>query len=336
MRLFPRRLRRLLLPVELAALVTLAAIFGALALVGFVAIPLDKARRLLRVAGFGLAYTLIEVGVLAAAGVVWLRHPRLGKPSGRDEVWVEANRRLLAWALGSVLGAARACFGFEVEVEGPEHAAFGDPNPLLVLARHGGPGDSFALVYLLLTRYQRRVRIVVKEILAIDPALDVLLNRLGCCFLPSGPPRGEALASRLAVAARDLSRGDALLVFPEGGNWTPKRRRRAIHRLRSERGAAAARPAVLMTNVLPPRPAGVLACLDARPDLGVVVVAHAGLDRLTSARQMWSGIPLSTKMRVRAWPAAAPPTGDEERKAWLTTEWATVDAWVDACHSNPR
>jgi hypothetical protein len=29
-------------------------------------------------------------------------------------------------------------------------------------------------------------------------------------------------------------------------------------------------------HVLPPRPAGVLACLAARPDLDVVVVAHTG------------------------------------------------------------
>ena len=53
-----------------------------------------------------------------------------------------------------------------------------DGGPLLVLARHAGPGDSFALVELLLSRYGRRPRIVLKEDLLWDPGLDVLLSRL--------------------------------------------------------------------------------------------------------------------------------------------------------------
>ena len=40
-------------------------------------------------------------------------------------------------------------------------------------------------------------------------------------------------------------------------------------------------------ELLPPRPAGVFACVDARPGLSVVVVAHAGLDRLVRVRDEW-------------------------------------------------
>jgi hypothetical protein len=84
-----------------------------------------------------------------------------------------------------------------------------------------------------------------------------------------------------------------------------------------------------MTNVLPPRFGGVLACLDARPELQVVIVAHAGLDRVTSMRQGFEALPFRTPMTVRMWPAAKVPDTDADRKAWLTTEWAVVDEWID-------
>jgi 1-acyl-sn-glycerol-3-phosphate acyltransferase len=62
--------------------------------------------------------------------------------------------------------------------------ALSEEGPVLVLARHGGPGDSFALVHLLLTRYHRSVRIVLKDILQLDPLIDVRLNRLGVLLSP--------------------------------------------------------------------------------------------------------------------------------------------------------
>lgn len=317
-------------------IVVLAAGFAITTVIGAIISPLARRRRLLRTAAFGLAYCATEVAVIVAAAMLWLRRPRLGRWRwGSEAAWVASHQALLAAALGAVLGAADRCFGFEVVLaDSPEPAALKTPPPVLVLARHGGPGDSFALVHLLLTRYHRRVRIVLKEILQLDPVLDLLLNRLDCCFLPARRGSGEDLAERLAGMARRMAAGDALLVFPEGGNWTPERRRRAIRRLGVDQGPEAARTAALMTNVLPPRPAGVLACLDARPELSVVVVAHAGLDRVVRIGQAWDQMPFTTPMTVRAWPAAAVPDGKDAQLTWLTTEWATVDEWVEAHHTN--
>jgi hypothetical protein len=109
---------------------------------------------------------------------------------------------------------------------------------------------------------------------------------------------------------------------------------RAINRLRRDHRSEAARTASLMTNVLPPRPGGVLACLAARPDLPVVVVAHAGLDRVVSARQGWDQLPITTPMKIRVWPTAEVPPGEEAQLAWLTLEWAVVDEWVDTFHAD--
>lgn len=331
----PRPVRRLLAPLVAAFLVVLMAGFVLAAVTGAVAAVFDRRRRLLRTALFALAYAAMEVVVLVAAGGLWLRRPRVGRlRSGSEAAWITAHQRLLESALGWVLGAAHRCFGFDVVVtDTPTPDALVASPPVLVLARHGGPGDSFALVHLLLTRYRRQVRIVLKEILQLDPVLDVLLNRLGSCFIPTGA--GEHRAERLADLARQLGPLDALLLFPEGGNWTPVRRRRSIRRLRSNDDASGARRAALMTHVLPPRPGGVLACLDAHPGLGVVIVAHAGLDRIVSIRQAWDRLPLAQPMTVRLWPAAVVPDGNDARLTWLTTEWATVDEWIDARHAEP-
>ena len=327
----PLPIRRLLLPVDAVVLLALAALFTVMVVVGGVLAPISRRQRVLRIGAFSLCYCLVELAVVTAAGTLWLRRIVPGGLNSETS-WVNANQGLLAWALGHVLGAARRFLGFRVVVvETSDATALGGADPVLVLARHGGPGDSFALVHLLLTRYRRGVRIVVKDILQLDPALDLLLNRLNCCFLGSGDVRDTT--ERLAQMARTLGPGDALLLFPEGANWTPDRRQRAIRRLWRHNKTDAARAATLMTNVLPPRPDGVFTCLDANPGLGVVVVAHAGLDRMVRPRQAWDQLPLSTPMTVRAWPTVAVPEDSEGRLAWLTLEWAVVDEWVEAFHA---
>ena len=299
---------------------------------GLVAALLDRRRRLLRVAAFGLAYCVMEITVVARCGGTWVRSTGQRFFGGQDsDWWTRVHEQLLARALGGVLGAAERWLGFRVVLD--DSSAPGpllDHGPVLALARHGGPGDSFALVHLLLTRYRRSVRIVLKDLLQFDPAIDLLLNRLTCCFLPAVAGRGEEeLADRLREMARALGPDEVLLLFPEGGNWTPTRRRRAIRHLRAVHKDSAARAAELMTNVLPPRPAGVLACLADAPDLEVVLVAHTGLDRIVRIGQAWKMVPLTTAMTVRILPAAPTPSSADERLAWLTTEWAVVDEWID-------
>ncbi len=322
----PRALRRGLSPlfvvIDAVLLVACAAVVG----VGLVLAPFSRRRRILRLAAFGFVYLAVEIVVLAVCLAAWVT-----RRAHRRAWWRDYHQRLLRWALDTVLGAARRCCGFVVVLDQRSPPRLlDDPQPVLVLARHGGIGDSLALVWLLLDRYDRQVQVVLKEALQWEPMLDVMLNRIGACFLPPTAPEGTPLAGRLGVLARSLGAGDALLLFPEGGNWTPGRWDRAIQRLRSKSRYRAATTAALMPHVLPPRPGGVLACLAARPGLAVAIVAHTGLDTLTSARQTWDALPFSEPMTVRWWPPSAVPDGDEARVEWLTTEWAVIDQWIDA------
>ena len=64
----------------------------------------------------------------------------------------------------------------------------------------------------------------------------MVLSRIPARFISTNPGRGEDLESQIAELARGLDENDAFVIFPEGGNFTPERRR-ARHR-----PAAPARP----------------------------------------------------------------------------------------------
>jgi 1-acyl-sn-glycerol-3-phosphate acyltransferase len=234
--------------------------------------------------------------------------------------------------LALLIAAARPLLGFRVQVEESPARRSLDGRPLLVLARHGGPGDSFAIAELLLSRYRRRPVIVLKEVLRWDPGLDLLLSRMPTCFLPARAT-GRDLPACLAEAAAGLTDTDAILIFPEGGNWTPRRHLRALDRLRARGRPAAAARAAANRHVLPPHPAGVLACLSARPDLEVVIAAHTGLDELTSPALVWRALPVTGQPMIMRWwhfAASSRPADPERTQAWLDLQWAIVDSWIDA------
>lgn len=328
----PVLIRRVIVdPLWLAIAAVLIALLTLVAAVAGLAWPLSRRRRLLRLALFAMVYIFADASMVVAAAVLWLRRP-VG--AWRDEErWKTAHARLLRWAFSLIVGSAAPLFGFQVKLEEPPDADRLRARSLLVLARHGGPGDSFTLVNLLLTRYHRRPCIVLKESLLWDPGLDVVVSRLPSCFLPSAVGTGDDLPGRLAEVARSLTGSDAMLIFPEGGNWTPRRHRRVVARLRRRSGQQAAADAAANRHVLPPQPGGVLACLAARPDLDVVVVAHTGLDDLVGPAEVWRALPLSGRpMTVRWWhePAEALPASPDERFQWLQVQWTIVDSWIDS------
>jgi 1-acyl-sn-glycerol-3-phosphate acyltransferase len=171
---------------------------------------------------------------------------------------------------------------------------------------------------------------VLKDTLAWDPAINVLLNRIPSRFVAGKERPGESLESRVAELARNLDENDAFVIFPEGGNYTPARRQRAIDKLRQLGLEAMARRAENMRNVLAPRPGGLLAALDAAPRTDVVLVAHTGLDHLVTVRDIWRELPMDKQLLMRWWrvPHEEIPAGREERIDWLFTWWEEIDRWV--------
>ena len=109
-------------------------------------------------------------------------------------------------------------------------------------------------MYALLHWYRREPRVVLKNTLAWDPAIDVILRRIPARFISPNPGRGEDLETLIDALAQGLDENDAFVIFPEGGNFTPERRQRGIDKLRRLGLERMARRAERMENVLAPRP----------------------------------------------------------------------------------
>jgi len=290
--------------------------------------------RLPRAWAFGVAYLFGESACLLACFVLWIASGfgyALG--SARQE---DAHLALIRGFLRALVLVAQFVFRFRLTLEEPvthpeDAATMASADPILVLARHAGPGASFVLVHLLLSRYERRPRIVLKEQLRLDPSLDVLLSRIGCSFIATGEGRPDAAARKIAEVAATLTGHDALLLYPEGGDWTPTRHRLAVTRLWRKGRLAEARQAERMPHVLPPRPAGTLAALRAAPGTDVVVFTHTGHDDLQDIGSVWDALPLRRELHLLWWREAAAtlPSGDEEQADWLTGIWTRIDAWIE-------
>jgi 1-acyl-sn-glycerol-3-phosphate acyltransferase len=224
---------------------------------------------------------------------------------------------------------ARRVLRLRILTEGPTPDAF-PGEPLLVCCRHAGPGDSFTLMYALMHWYHREPRVVLKDTLAWDPVIDVILNRIPSRFISPHPEQGEDLESQVGELARGLDGNDAFVIFPEGGNFTPHRRARAIAKLRRLGLEKMARRAENMQHVLAPRPGGLLAALDAAPEADVVLVAHTGLDHLLTAGDIWRELPMDKELIMRWWrvPRNEIPDGRDDRIDWLFSRWEQIDRWV--------
>ena len=226
---------------------------------------------------------------------------------------------------------ARRVLRLKIVTEGPAPNAY-PGHPLLVCSRHAGPGDSFTLMYALMHWYGREPRVVLKDTLAWDPAIGVLLSRVPSRFI--SPPRktdpGDRLEREVGELARGLDENDAFVIFPEGGNFTPERRQRAIDKLRRMGLEKMARRAERMENVLAPRPGGFLAALDAAPEADVVMVAHTGLDHMLTVTDVWRELPMDKQIIMRWWriPRSEIPEDREQRIDWLFSWWEDIDRWI--------
>src|SRR5262249_18296406 len=152
--------------------------------------PVSRRHRAIRVTCVGCVYFTVDLVVVATCLWYWLRRVVRRMPASR---WRELHRDLLDWALTRLAKASHRLLGFRLDITDPPDADALDGNrPVLVLARHAGPGDSLAVVHLLLGRYRRDVRIVLKDLLTLDPGVDILLTRLHCVFLPSRNTAGTS------------------------------------------------------------------------------------------------------------------------------------------------
>ena len=333
----PKVIRRLVLaPFTVLLSVSLVVLFPLLGL-ALALLGLANARgfRALRLLWFAVIWLLAETAALFMCLGLWIASGFGGRRL-RSETYRRRHYAVMRWFLDVLYHRAERTFGLRVLVSEPDadlaELAARLTRPVIVLSRHAGPGDSFLLVRELLSVYGRRPRVVMKAALQLDPGVDVVGNRLPNVFVRRRQAGEGLFTAQVARLAADLTEADALVIFPEGGNWTPGRWRRGIRRLETAGRPDLARRARRMPNLLPPRAGGTLAAIAACPAADVVFVAHAGLDRLVSAGDVWRHLPERQTVTARWWrvPFDAVPrsASQEEQERWLYDWWERIDAWI--------
>ena len=342
MRLPPIWVRRCILApvVVIAALVVTALLPVWLPTAALVSIFIERRLRTPRVLGMVNLYLLWNAAALVGLFALWVASGFGWRIHGPG--FQRVHYRFVARMLEVLFWNAHWVLRLEIDVRVP--AGFHDDHrPRVIASRHAGPGNSFILIHAVLNWFDRSPRIVMKDTLQWDPAIDVVLNRLPNRFIAPPPFTGDVrpadigLQERIRELAADMGTRDALVIFPEGGNFTEARRTRAIERLHAAGLHAAADRAARLTNVMAPRPGGFFAAVDAAPDADVFFVAHTGLDRIRTISDVWRELPIDRTIIMRFWsvPREEIPSARDDRTDWLMGEWEEIDTWIEEHRPSP-
>jgi 1-acyl-sn-glycerol-3-phosphate acyltransferase len=306
-------------------------------LVALAASPLVPGHlRVPRLVFLAIVYVVWDAAALVCLAALWVASGFGWKI--RSPAFQRAHYVLTGRFLAALFWVAEWSLHLSLDVVGTDPDTGMPGRPEIVVSRHAGPGDSFVLIHSLVNWFDREPRIVLKATLQWDPAVDILLNRLPNRFITPGRPGVPDLEKHVGALASGLDDNDAFVIFPEGGNFTPHRRLRAIARLRARGLEEMAVRAEGLRNVLPPKPGGLLSAIDAAPDSGVIFVAHTGLDKLVTVADIWRELPMDKQLIMRFWsvPPEEVPAGEEERIRWLYDWWARIDAWIEENRPQPR
>ncbi len=324
----PVLVRRLVLaPLVFAIEVAVVVVSPLLAVLAALLLPLFGTRAL-RMLAIAVAYAARHAACLLACLGLWLASG-FGARS-RSPRFQRAYYDLMRWFVGGVYRSIARWARVEIRLDGSEEALAAlsrAGEPAIVLSRHAGEGDSLLVLHQLLCRHGRRPRLVLHEALRLDPLIDVLGHRLPNRFVD---PRGGDTEVEIAAMTEDVDEDGAVLIFPEGANLTPERRRRAIERLQEAGHEQQAAWAAEMRHVLPPRPGGALASMQAAPHARVFVIGHVGAP--VGFGEMWQRLPARQTIELRVWVAEDAPDDHLERIDWLFGVWRALDDWVEARH----
>ncbi len=279
--------------------------------------------RAVRTTGMALNYAVAEWFGLVAGGVLWVL--TLGGLLMRREWSQRLHHRVQRRWTRAVMAALARWLRASWHVEGAEHLG---PGPVIVCARHASIFDAVVPAVVLGDHPEIRARHVLKAELMWDPCLDLFGHRLPNHFVDRLPTERDRELAAVAALADDLGT-DAVVIFPEGTFPTPARMGRAMRRV-AEREPERARRLTLR-HLLPVRPGGVNALIEAAPSADLVFIGHRGFEPFGSLRSIIANVPFGRPVDIMVWRVAAAeiPDDPDGRLALIDRWWQHMDDWID-------
>jgi 1-acyl-sn-glycerol-3-phosphate acyltransferase len=279
----------------------------------------------------------VTVRLLALAW--WFLFIELRGLLGLSRLWIAARRdpvrsrawihRLLHWWLDKHFKGIRAIFGLRFEVDGLERVG---PGPVVILMRHASMVDTLIPEGVIGAAHDLKFRYVLKRELLGLPTIDIGRRWLPTVFVRRGSGAIDAELERVRKLPLDLRADEGVLIWPEGTLYSPEKLARAKEVI-AERQPEASHAADRLRHVLPPRPGGAYALLQAAGDVDVVVCGHVGLPPFRTIGDMWSGDLVGRRVRIKFWRYAGhdvPLGSEEDFREWIYERWFELDDWIGA------
>lgn len=286
-----------------------------------VAVLIDLVRRAksfstVRLTVFLFSFLVVENVGLAALFFTFIS-TRAGTPARRKRTF--AIQR--AYTAGHLWSVTRI-FALRFVVEGSDLASTG---PFVALVRHASLVDVLVPGGFIANAHRIELRYVLKKELLAEPCLDVAGHWIPNHFVDRGGGDTERELNAIRALKRDIGSKEGVLLYPEGTRFSRRKRERLLE------GPEKARAGKLK-HLLPIRPGGALALLEAAPSCDVLFVGHHGLEGLTRLNEIWRGALVGKTVTIKLWrePASSIPASADARLAWLDSQWQRVDAWLES------
>jgi len=270
-----------------------------------------------RLLAFALCWSWLEVAGVSIAFALWLTRRT------HDEA---VHYRLQRWWAARLMDALRITTGLRIEAAEAESLS---PGPAVMLCRHASLADSLVSAWVVTSGAHMNPRYVLKRELLFDPCLDIVGTRLPNHFLDREATDSTVELDALRTLSAGLQADQIAIIFPEGTRAAPKKRERAMQKIKDKDPERADRLATLQ-HLLPPRPAGSAALLDGCPDADVVIAWHVGFDGLDTFGGILRHLgrtPPPVQFQARRVPRAEVPSGDQFTR-WLDDQWVQADRAV--------
>jgi 1-acyl-sn-glycerol-3-phosphate acyltransferase len=274
---------------------------------------------------FALGWAWLESASVVLAFGVWLTGQRNN---------LELHYRLQRWWAANVLGVLRAATGIRVTADNVDQIR---PGPAILFCRHASLADSLVSAWVITSLAGLRPRYVLKRELLVDPCLDIVGNRLPNHFLDRQATDSQIELDALTRLTTGMGPRDIAVIFPEGTRASPRKRERAMLKLR-ERDPARAERLGALQHLLPPRPAGSAAMIAGAPDADIVIGWHVGFDGLDTFGGILRHLahkPMPVRFRARRVSRSDVPSGAAFTE-WIDTVWLQMDHDVHIMLTEPQ
>jgi 1-acyl-sn-glycerol-3-phosphate acyltransferase len=268
-------------------------------------------------------YLACEMVGLAAAAAIWLG--TLGGRLVTAARYEQANAALQRRWTETLFRGGAALFQMKVHIEGQ---ACVERAPFLLFVRHSSTADTLVAAAAVANPFRILLKYVVKRELLWDPCLDVVGRRLPNVFVDRSGERGKAEVEAVAALADGLDSRQAVLIYPEGTRFTPKKHAAAVERLIQEGRTELAGIARDYQHVLPPKLGGPLKLLERAPGVDVVFLEQTGFEGAASLAHFWRGAFIGRAIEIRLRRVAAGDIPEAGRDVWLFEQWRETDRWI--------